>query len=205
MALDESRLAREESSASNGRASEGGSGSRRARGTYPEDSERDGRGRGVFRVRRGAVAQARAARASRGTRREVHGSTRPRLKQQLHGRPDLSGTWRRTNRDPVPAVLAGLFVNQTAGRNGRGAPPPPSVTEPGKQPGSDANSPPVAAFWDIGTNLKDGVLPLSPWAAEIQETAQRDEQRQQSGRELLALGHSPAPHAPRPAEGHSNA
>ena len=42
------------------------------------------------------------------------------------------------------------------------------LTEPAKQPGSDSNSPPVAAFWDIGTNLKDG-LPLTPWAAEIKK------------------------------------
>ena len=37
---------------------------------------------------------------------------------------------------------------------------PPAATDP--------NSPPVAAFWDIGTNLKDG-LPLTPWAAEIKK------------------------------------
>ena len=36
------------------------------------------------------------------------------------------------------------------------------------QSGSDPNSPPVAAFWDIGTNLKDG-LPLTPWAAELKK------------------------------------
>ena len=53
---------------------------------------------------------------------------RPRLDapppRTADGRPDLSGTWRRTDRDPVPAVLAGLFVDQPAGRGGRGAPPP---------------------------------------------------------------------------------
>ena len=68
------------------------------------------------------------------------------------GKPDLSGVWRRTDRDPPPAVLAGLFDrdNQTAGRGARGAPPPVAV---------DPKSPPVAAFWDIGTNIKDG-LPM---------------------------------------------
>ena len=79
------------------------------------------------------------------------------------GKPDLSGVWRRTDRDPVPAQLAGLFDggNQAAGR-GRGAPPPPAAVV------TDPNSPPVAAFWDIGTNLKDG-LPLTPWAAELKK------------------------------------
>ena len=79
------------------------------------------------------------------------------------GKPDLSGVWRRTDRDPVPAQLAGLFDggNQAAGR-GRGAPPAPAPVA------TDPTSPPVAAFWDIGTNLKDG-LPLTPWAAEIKK------------------------------------
>jgi len=66
------------------------------------------------------------------------------------GRPDLSGTWRRTDQDPIPAALAGLFDG------------PRQTTPP------DPNSPPVAAFWDIGTNIKDG-LPLTPWAAEIKK------------------------------------
>jgi hypothetical protein len=85
------------------------------------------------------------------------------------GKPDLSGTWRRTDRDPIPAVLAGLFDGggQAAGRGGRGT-PPPAVPEAEKQPAPDPNSPPVAAFWDIGTNIKGG-LPLTPWAAEIKK------------------------------------
>ena len=82
------------------------------------------------------------------------------------GKPDLSGVWRRTDRDPIPVQLAGLFegANQAAGR-GRGAPPAPAAPA---APPTDPNSPPVAAFWDIGTNLKDG-LPLTPWAAEIKK------------------------------------
>src|SRR3954467_13496175 len=64
------------------------------------------------------------------------------------GKPDLSGTWRRTDRDPAPAALAGLFADQAA-RNGRGAQPAPA--EPGSTSGAEPNTPPVAAFWDIGT------------------------------------------------------
>jgi len=84
------------------------------------------------------------------------------------GKPDLSGTWQRADRDPVPAQLAGLFQQgnqQAAGRGGRGA-APQGTTEPAARP--DPNSPPVAAFWDIGTNIPGG-LPMTPWAAELKK------------------------------------
>jgi hypothetical protein len=83
------------------------------------------------------------------------------------GRPDFSGIWQRTDRDPVPAQLAGLFGDQAARRAGReGA--PPSATEPRAEVRPDPNAPPTAAFWDIGTNLKDG-LPLTAWGAELKK------------------------------------
>jgi hypothetical protein len=67
----------------------------------------------------------------------------------------------------VPAALAGLFAGQAAAGNGRGA-PPAAAPETAKQPASDPGSPPVAAFWDIGTNIKGG-LPLTPWAADLKK------------------------------------
>jgi hypothetical protein len=82
------------------------------------------------------------------------------------GKPDFSGIWQRSDRDPIPAQLAGLFAEQAAGRGGRGA-PPPTPPQPAQAP-PDPNSPPTAAFWDIGTNLKDG-LPMTPWAAELKK------------------------------------
>jgi hypothetical protein len=83
------------------------------------------------------------------------------------GKPDLSGTWRRTDQDPIPAALSGLFGGQATGQNGRGT-PPPAAAQPGKPADADSGTPPVAAFWDIGTNLKGG-LPLTPWAAELKK------------------------------------
>jgi hypothetical protein len=72
------------------------------------------------------------------------------------GKPDLTGTWQRTDRDPTPPQLAGLV-----GRAGSS----PSSTE---RSNSDPASPPIAVFWDIGTNIKGG-LPLTPWAAELKK------------------------------------
>jgi hypothetical protein len=85
------------------------------------------------------------------------------------GKPDLSGIWQRSDRDPPPPQLAGLFAqgNEAAGRGGRGGAAPPTAP-PAPQPRPDPNSPPVAAFWDIGTNIPGG-LPLTPWAAELKK------------------------------------
>ena len=82
------------------------------------------------------------------------------------GKPELTGTWQRADRDALPPQLAGLAGRGNdqgaGGRNGRSAAPPSSSEKLRSEPGS----PPVAAFWDIGTNIKGG-LPLTAWAAEL--------------------------------------
>jgi hypothetical protein len=105
------------------------------------------------------------------------------------GKPDLSGVWQRTDRDPIPAQLAGLFTtgSEGAGRGNGGAPPRPP--EPPAQP-LDPNSPPVAAFWDIGTNLKDG-LPLTPWAAELKKQRMANNSVNNPDANCLPLGIHP--------------
>src|SRR5688572_26841376 len=63
------------------------------------------------------------------------------------GKADLTGDWVRADRDPRPAELAGIAAEQ--GRGARGV-----VVEPQVQGfAGDPNSPPLATFWDIGTNL----------------------------------------------------
>jgi hypothetical protein len=78
------------------------------------------------------------------------------------GKPDLSGDWVRADRDPRPAELAGIAAEP--GAAGRGVVVEPQVAAFA----ADPNSPPLAAFWDIGTNLQGG-LPITPWAAELKK------------------------------------
>ena len=73
------------------------------------------------------------------------------------GKPDLSGNWVRFRGEGAFAApeLGGLIRNQAAAAQ---TPPPPA----------DPNSPPIAAFWEIGANVPGG-LPLTPWAAELKK------------------------------------
>ena len=84
------------------------------------------------------------------------------------GKPDLSGVWMRADRDPLPPELAGLFDGR-GDQSGRGARPPVIAGERIMAPfAPDPNSPPLATFWDLGTNIPGG-LPLTPWAAELKK------------------------------------
>jgi hypothetical protein len=104
------------------------------------------------------------------------------------GKPDLSGNWRRADRDPPPSELRGIIgdrdgqVNSAgeapnaargrgagAGRSGGAANSGNVVVEPSIEPfAPDPSSPPLATFWELGQNIAGG-LPLTPWAAEIKK------------------------------------
>jgi hypothetical protein len=73
------------------------------------------------------------------------------------GKPDFSGNWVRFRGEGAfaPPELSGLVRNQAAAAQ---APPP----------AADPNSPPIAAFWEMGANIPGG-LPLTPWAAELKQ------------------------------------
>jgi hypothetical protein len=67
------------------------------------------------------------------------------------GKPDLSGVWTRAQGD-----------GRGGGRGrGQGAAAPAAPAPP-------ANTPPIATFGDLGTNMADG-LPMTPWAAELKK------------------------------------
>jgi hypothetical protein len=78
------------------------------------------------------------------------------------GKPDLSGNWMRADQEPLPSELAGLF---SAKRDPAGD-VAVELFVPTFPP--DPKSPPLGAFWDIGTNIPDG-LPLTPWAAALKK------------------------------------
>src|SRR5687768_13772703 len=77
------------------------------------------------------------------------------------GKPDLAGDWVRADRDPRPAELSGIVTEQGGVRG--------VVVEPRVQQfPPDPNSPPLATFWDIGTNFPGG-LPITASAAELKK------------------------------------
>ena len=69
------------------------------------------------------------------------------------GTPDLSGLWMRTNSGPPPG-----------GRGGGGV-----SLEPEQAPVPlDPDAPPIAAFFEAGQNMEDG-LPYTPWAKALRD------------------------------------
>jgi hypothetical protein len=101
----------------------------------------------------------------RGVPRDAKGAVRmdappPRT---ADGKPDLSGNWLRADREPLPAELAGLFSQRNREAGGDVVTEPPVAAFP-----ADPKSPPIAAFWDISTNVSGG-LPLTPWAADVKK------------------------------------
>jgi hypothetical protein len=83
-------------------------------------------------------------------------------------KPDLSGSWMRADRDPLPPEVAGI-VGARDGQAGRGAPRAGVAVEPLTAPfPPDPKSPPLATFFELGANVPGG-LPFTPWAAELRK------------------------------------
>ena len=86
------------------------------------------------------------------------------------GKPDLSGNWTRSDRDPLPAELKGIVRDRDLARQpGADAPSEGIFVESGS-PSSrpDPKSPPVATFFELGANIPGG-LPFTPWAADLKK------------------------------------
>src|SRR2546426_2853422 len=104
------------------------------------------------------------------------------------GKPDLSGNWIRVRGEGAFAApeLSGLVRNQAAAGQ---TPPPPT----------DPNSPPIAAFWEIGANVPDG-LPFTPWAAELKKQRMALNDKENPDANCLPMGITQFHQQPQPRE-----
>jgi hypothetical protein len=99
------------------------------------------------------------------------------------GKPDLSGNWLRADRDPLPSELAGLFPERNRVNSGGNV-----VVEPPVAPfPADPKSPPVGAFWDLATNIKDG-LPMTPWAADVKKKRMASDMKDNPDANCMPMG-----------------
>jgi hypothetical protein len=98
------------------------------------------------------------------------------------GKPDLSGNWLRADREPLPSELAGLFGNRNRDASGDVAVEPPVTPF-----AADPNSPPIAAFWDISTNIAGG-LPMTPWAADIKKKRMATDMKDNPDANCMPMG-----------------
>jgi hypothetical protein len=94
------------------------------------------------------------------------------------GKPDLSGNWIRFRGEGAftPPELSGLIRNQNQ---------TPAAQTPA--PPVDPNSPPIAAFWEIGANVPGG-LPMTPWAAELKKQRMASNMRDNPDANCLPMG-----------------
>ena len=99
------------------------------------------------------------------------------------GKPDLAGNWLRADFEPLPSELAGLFsprANRDASGDVVGEPRVP-VFPP------DPKAPPIAAFWDIATNVPGG-LPMTPWAAGVKKQRMSAEMKDNPDANCMPMG-----------------
>ena len=104
-----------------------------------------------------------------------------RSPRAANGKPDLSGNWVRGDRDPLPQELAGV-VSRGTGDTGA------VVVEPRKAPfPPDPNAPPLATFFDLGTNIPGG-LPFTPWAADLKKARMATNNKDNPDANCLPMG-----------------
>ncbi len=93
------------------------------------------------------------------------------------GKPDFSGVWEATR---GPAGRGGA-QNQAVPQAPAQAPPAPEGPAPA------AGAPPLATFFNIGANMKDG-LPLQPWAAEVLNKRKAENSKDNPDAHCLPMG-----------------
>ena len=98
------------------------------------------------------------------------------------GRPDLSGNWMRADREPIPSELAGLFSANRTNSGGEVLAERPVDAFP-----ADPKSPPVAAFWDLATNVPGG-LPLTPWAEALKKERMATDMKDNPDANCMPMG-----------------
>jgi hypothetical protein len=98
------------------------------------------------------------------------------------GKPELSGNWLRADREPLPSELAGLFTNRNREAGADVVTEPPVAAFP-----VDPKSPPVAAFWDISTNVSGG-LPMTPWAADVKKKRMASDMKDNPDANCMPMG-----------------
>jgi hypothetical protein len=98
------------------------------------------------------------------------------------GRPDLSGNWLRADRDPLPQELAGVVTARgETNRTGVIVEPPVAAFA------ADPKSPPLATFFDLGTNIPGG-LPFKPVAADLKKKRMATDNRDNPDANCLPMG-----------------
>ena len=108
------------------------------------------------------------------------------------GKPDLSGMWLRADPEPVPPEIAGIVgernVGELDGKVGRGSRPAGIPIEPPVSPfPPDPKSPPIATFFELGANIKGGLL-FTPWAAGIRKTRQAADAKDNPDANCMPMG-----------------
>ncbi|HUA19866.1 MAG TPA: hypothetical protein VMU80_10410 [Bryobacteraceae bacterium] len=102
--------------------------------------------------------------------------------QTPDGHPDFSGLWE-------PAHVKG---GRGGGMNGTPPLPFPIPTSPG--------DPPVAQFFNIGAGFKDGLLPFTPWGAQVRAQRKGNNNKDNPDALCLPLGLTQLHMHPQPRE-----